>query len=144
MLVGLAIDAFNGRLTSYGAICSFGARSFIDSMRLHWSELPAMHAGMSVVLLGALPFGVVRTVRCYGLMLVGMEAGPALIQQLAVTRVASTTLVSMMIAGMLLGMAAARAARGNHSLLRRLFFFRGRPPLRPFSRALCRFATEVD
>jgi len=83
----------------------------------------------------ALPFGVVRTVRCYGLMLVGMEAGPTLIQQLPVTRVASTTLVSMMIAGMLLGMVAASQAT---------FRFRGRPPLRPFSRALCRFATEVD
>jgi hypothetical protein len=92
MLVGLAIDAGNGRLVSLGAICSFGSRNPVDSIRLHWSELPAMHAGMSVVMLGALPLGLLRTVRCYGLMLVGMQAGQTL---------------STMIVGMILGMAVS-------------------------------------
>lgn len=113
MLAGFIIDTRDGRFALLAALCTNGDRSLLYWMQLHWNQLPAMHVGMVIGSLLAMPIAPIarlelrdllmealKIISCIGLMLAGMNLG-----MLALQVVSGRTQSSyVMLAGMGLGM----------------------------------------
>ncbi len=125
MLIGLAIDAHEGRLAMLDALCRSGTRSPLYWIGIHWQQLPAMHDGMlagSVLTLMHRP--APKNLGCCAFMAAGMALG-------SLVHTPSIMLASMF-AGMTLGHGAAVA------WMRRLTLLTGSAPNWRLSEALAK------
>lgn len=127
MLTGLAVDAFSGRLATLTTVCASiaGIRSLPYWFELHWTQLPAMHAGMLVagaallavaatgpVNLRARILEVIRSAVCTASMLIGMELGILATHMADFAGHPLTVMLAAMLAGMNAGLLAGSLAGG--------------------------------
>jgi hypothetical protein len=140
MAAGLTYDERSGGFTALVSLCQASSGDFLETMRLHWQLLPAMHLGMvagglaTVPLLRTLRRGcrrqfcarLVQNLACSAWMISGMSAGVLGFMTLA-TRAGGrspTAMLGGMFAGMVWGMVASVA-------LYRLWFALVAPRLGP-------------
>ncbi len=121
MLLGLCLDARRGGLLQLTSWCGLGDGAPWQSLRLHWLQLPAMHAGMLLGSLCALPLAhyiaarprawktdVACSLACCACMAAGMDI--AAISCSRAGGIGANAMWWLMFAGMLAGMAFARFA----------------------------------
>jgi hypothetical protein len=134
MIAGLALDARRGSYGALVSICTARPEQFVQTLRLHWQLLPAMHAGMIAGGLATVP--LLRTLRrgcrrqfcarltqnlaCSAWMVAGMSAGTVLFSSLAAW--AGERGAAAMLGGMFSGMVWGMVASVS---LYRLWFWAG-------------------
>jgi uncharacterized membrane protein YfcA len=138
MAAGLGIDDYDGRVATLAEVCATGGLSFASLIQLHWQELPAMHAGMIIGAIVAIPrwrgpdetmrraVEILRAMLCYASMLIGMEAAMWIIPGTYNANQPGATMLAMML-GMTCGLLSGATTVG---------FATGRFPL--VSKATCR------
>ncbi len=97
MVAGLWFDAQAGGFATLAALCLSGPRDFMDTLALHWRQLPQMHLGMAagglvkVPMLRCLRQGcrsqfcvrLAQNLACSGWMAADMAAGALAFMHLA-------------------------------------------------------------
>jgi hypothetical protein len=121
MLAGLAVDARGAGLMALASLCtSASVLDLATLLRLHLEWLPAMHAGMAVAGLAAIPLlrlnrrhcrrqlcaRLTQNLACSSWMIVGMSGGTLLAHQLASFggNLGTSAMLGSMFAGMVWGM----------------------------------------
>jgi|GEM_PF-3290149 len=135
MLAGLSIDALEGRLATFSALCITGDRDLLYWMQMHYQQLPAMHLGMLVAMLVAIPSQrtsrglagmpalLLKNIGCLGTMWLGMTVGALALHPAEGDAASVAMMLGGMAAGMLFGLqlgivgtGCLFAERGSHRL----------------------------
>ncbi len=123
MLAGLGVDSHGGRIAVLGSLCATGVASPFNLIQFHWRELPAMHVGMILGVLAAIPgwdyrskrvlrIQLLRTLFCYSSMLIGMEAGMLIVLEVFGPYQTVAGILLGMMTGMTCGLISSEAILG--------------------------------